>query len=136
MFQRSVVMAAAWLEIVAGAILVAVPELPCMLLFAVKPEGMGAPVARFAGFGLLGLGIACLPSPTTGSRRGVVGLFVFNLGVTSLFVWLGVVTTLHGFLLWPAAILHGVISTALAPQLLTTRGWWMGASPVQDPFRR
>jgi hypothetical protein len=122
MLQRSVVTAAAWLEIIVGASFVAVPDFPCALLFATKPEGIGVPLARFAGFGLLALGIACLPSTATGSRRGVVGLFVFNVGVTILFVWVGVVTTFHGFLLWPVVILHAAIATALVPQLLTTKG--------------
>jgi hypothetical protein len=133
MLQRSVVMAAAWLEIAVGASFVAVPDLPCVLLFAAKPEGIALPLARFAGFGLLALGIACLPSTATGSRRGVVGLFLFNVGVAILFAWVGVVTTLHGFLLWPVAILHAVIATALVPQLLTTKGWWIAGSLLQGP---
>ena len=113
MLQRSVVVAAAWLEIVVGASFVAVPDIPCLLLFAMKPEGIGVPLAHFAGIGLLALGIASLPSTATGSRRGVVGLFVFNVGAAILFAWVGVVTTLHGFLLWPVAILHTVIAIAL-----------------------
>ncbi len=117
MLQRSVVIAAAWLEIIVGATFVAVPDLLCVLLFGTKPEGIGVPLARFAGFGLLALGIAGLPSTATGSRRGVVGLFVFNVGVTILFVWVGVFTTTHGVLLWPVAILHAAIATALVPQL-------------------
>jgi hypothetical protein len=121
MLQRFVAMAAAWLEIVVGASLVVVPDVLCVLLFATKPEGIGVPLARFAGFGLLALGIACLPSTATASRRGVVGLFVFNGGVTILFAWVGVVTTVHGFLLWPVVILHAVIATSLVPQLLTTK---------------
>ena len=136
MFQRFVVMAAAWLEIVVGASFAALPDIPSMLLFAAKPEGIGVYLARFAGFGLLGLGIASLPSATTGSRRGVVGLFVFNLGVSILFVWVGVVTTVHGLLLWPVAILHAVIATALVPQLLTSKGWWIADSALQSPLVR
>ena len=120
--QRYVVMAAAWLEIIVGVSFIARPDLPCVLLFAAKPEGIGIPVARFAGFGLLALGIACLPSTATASRRGVAGLFVFNVGVTILFAWLAIATTFHGLLLWPVVILHAAIAAALAPQLLTTKG--------------
>jgi len=120
MLQRSVVMPAAWLEIVIGTFFVAVPNLPCVLLFAAKPEGLGVPLARLAGFGLLALGIACLPTSTTGSRRGVVGLFVFNVGAAILFAWVGVATTLRGILLWPAVFLHAAIAAALMSQLLTT----------------
>jgi hypothetical protein len=122
MLQRFVVIAAAWLEIIVGASLVGVPDVLCVLLFATKPEGIGVPLARFAGVGLLSLGIACLPSTATASRRGVVGLFVFNVGLTMLFVWVGVGTTFQGFLLWPVVILHAALATALVPQLLTTKG--------------
>jgi len=128
MFQRSVVTVAAWLEFLVGAFLVVSPSLPCGLLFAAKPEGIDVPLARFAGLGLLALGIACLPSRTTGSRRGVAGLFVFNVGVAILLAWVGFATTFHGILLWPAAVLHAAIAAALMPQLLATRGWWDGGS--------
>ncbi|HLK09197.1 MAG TPA: hypothetical protein VKV30_14675 [Candidatus Angelobacter sp.] len=123
MLQRSTVIAAAWLEIVVGAICVVFPGLLCALLFAERPEGIAILLARFAGFGLLGLGIACLPSATTVPRRSIVGLLVFNVGVTVLFCWIGVATSFHGILLWPVVILHGVIAAALLPQAMTTKGW-------------
>jgi len=41
MLQRYVVMAAAWLEIIVGVLFIAVPDLPCVLLFAAKPEPGG-----------------------------------------------------------------------------------------------
>jgi hypothetical protein len=122
MLQRHVVTTAALLEIIVGTSLVVVPDVLCVLLFATKAEGIGVPLAPFAGFGLLSLGIACLPWRAPASRRGVVGLFVFNVGLTILFVWVGVATTFHGLLLWPVVILHGALATALVPQLLTTQG--------------
>jgi hypothetical protein len=118
MLQRSIVVAAAWLEILVGAIVLAAPDVPCQLLFAAKAEGAGMPLARFAGVGLIGLGIACLPSTAAGSRQSVRGLFAFNVGVAALFAWVAVATTLRGSLLWPGATLHGVIAAALLPQLL------------------
>ena len=123
MVRRYVVMASAWLEIVVGVIFITVPDVPCVLLFGAKPEGIGVPLAHWVGVGLLALGIACLPSKATGSHRGaVLGLFVFNAGVAILLAWVGVVTAVHGFLLWPGAILHAAIAVALLPQLLTSRG--------------
>ena len=119
MLQRSVVITATWLEIVAGAALFTAPDVACWLLFAAKPEGIGIILARFAGVGLLALGIACLPSKATGSHRSALfGLFVFNVAVAILFAGVGVVTTFHGVLLWPAVGLHAVIAAALLPQLL------------------
>ena len=118
--QRYLVMASAWLEIVVGVIFITVPDAPCGLLFGAKPEGIGMPLARWLGVGLLAVGIACLPSKAAGSRRSaVLGLFVFNAGLAILLAWVGVVTAVHGFLLWPGAILHAAITVALLPQLRT-----------------
>lgn len=118
--QKSVVMTAACLEIIAGAAFLTVLDVPCRLLFAVKPEGVGIVLARFAGVGLFALGIACLPSTATGSHRSAVfGLLVFNVGVATLFAWVGIAATLSGVLLWPVAVLHAVIAAALLPQFLT-----------------
>ena len=118
--HRYIVMAAAWLEIVVGAIFIAVPDVPCVLVFGAKPEGMGVPLAHWVGVGLFALGIACLPSkPAGSSRSAVLGLLVFNGGVTVLLAWVGTVSAVHGFLLWPVTVLHAVITAALLPQVLT-----------------
>ena len=119
MRQRFVVGAAAWLEIIVGAVFLAVPDVPCLLLFGATPEAIGVPLGRFAGIALVALGFACLPSRDTGSRRNVVlGLFVFNAGVGILFACVGVASARHGFLLWPAVILHTIIAGALLPHVL------------------
>ena len=119
MRQRFVVGAAAWLEIIVGALFITVPDVLCLLLFGAKPEAIGMPLGRFAGIALVALGIACLPSRDAGSRRNVVmDLFAFNAGVAILFAWVGVATALHGFLLWPVVILHTIIAGALLPHLL------------------
>jgi hypothetical protein len=72
MLQKSVVMTAAWLETVVGAAFLTALDVPCRLLFAARPEGVGITLARFTGVGLLALGIACLPSTATGSCRSAV----------------------------------------------------------------
>jgi len=56
-----------------------------------------------------------MPTRNAGSNRNaVVGLFVFNVAVTALLGWVGIVTV-HGFALWPVVILHATISAALLP---------------------
>ena len=120
--QSSVVKAAAWLEIIVGAIFVTAPEVPCRLLFAVPPSGVGVPLGRFAGVALLALGTACMPLTTAGSRRSaVLGLLIFNAGAVIFLAAVALTTTFRGFLLWPAVILHGAIAVALLPQFLTVR---------------
>ena len=56
MLQKSVVVTAAWLEIVVGAVFLTACDVPSQLLFAAKPEGVGIVLARFAGVGLFALG--------------------------------------------------------------------------------
>ena len=127
MQQRLVVGAAAWLEIVVGALFLTVPDVLCLLLFGARPDAIGIPLGRFAGIALVALGFACLPSSDTGSRRNVVlGLFAFNAGVAILFAFMGVASTLHGLLLWPAVILHTIIAGALLPHVLAK-------APVESP---
>ncbi len=117
--QKYLVRAAAWLEIVAGLALIAGPNLGCLLLFATPLEGPGVLFARFAGIALLALGAACMPTPATAqSRAAVLGLFLYNAGATMLFGWVGAATTMHGILLWPAAVLHAGIAVALLAQSL------------------
>jgi hypothetical protein len=119
MRQRYIVGAAAWLEIIVGALFLTVPDLVCLLLFGARLEAVGMPLGRFAGVALLALGIACLPSRDAASpRNAVVGLFAFNGGVAILFAWVGVTSALHGLLLWPAVILHTIIAGALLPHFL------------------
>src|SRR5262245_23009053 len=111
MRQRLVILAAAWLEIIVGLLFTAVPDVPCVLVFGVRPEGMGVPLAHWVGVGLFALGIACLPSKQAGPQRNaVLGLLVFNAGVVVLLAWVGVVSAVHGFLLWPMVILHAVVT--------------------------
>jgi hypothetical protein len=118
MLQKYVVIVAAWLEIVVGAIFLTAPDVPGMLLFGTKPDGIGIPVARFAGIALIALGTACLPSRAGAHRSSVLGLLVFNAGVAILFAWFAVTATHHGILTWPAAIGHAGIAAALLPHFL------------------
>jgi hypothetical protein len=114
MLRRYAVMTAACLEIAAGAALLTAPGIACWLLFATKTESVEITLARFAGVGLIALGLACLPSKDTGSRRNAsLALLVFNLGVAILFACVDVFTPLHGVLLWPAVVLHAIIAAAL-----------------------
>ena len=121
--QSYIVKAAAWLEILAGASFVILPDIACRLLFRATPDSLAWPLARWVGIALLALGIACLPSKTTKLHgRAVLALFLFNAGVAALFLRVGTATVIHGPLLWPAAILHSFISLALLLLVLFPKG--------------
>jgi hypothetical protein len=120
MLQKTAVMLVACVEIAVGGSFVTVLDVPCRALFATTPEGVGIPLARFAGVTLVALGIACLPSKAEVPRRSaMLGLLVYNVGATVLLAWVAIATTFRGTMLWPVVVLHALIAAALLPQFLT-----------------
>lgn len=105
---------AAMVEAAAGLALVVAPAVVARLLVGIELPEMALPVSRVAGIGLIGLAVACWPGPP------VLGMLIYSAGVALLLSWLGAVAGLTGVLLWPAVVLHGVISIVLARELLAT----------------
>ena len=135
--RRYVVITAAWLEIIVGAIFVVVPDIPCILLFDARPESMARPLARWIGISLLALGIACLPRERMEPhRRAGFGLFVYNAGLAILLACFGAIMPSHGFLLWPVVILHAVIAAMLLPLVFGPRGWWSVAAVIDEAITK
>jgi len=117
-WHRTALKMAAWVEIIVGASFLLAYNAQSQFLFGATPEGIGVTWAQFAGIALIGLGIACLPSNSAGTRQwSVRGLLVFNIGATIFFAWVVVATTFRGVMLLPVVILHAVISIALALSL-------------------
>ena len=99
---------AAVAEVVTGLALLIVPSLVGQLLLGEELTGVAIPVARVAGIGLIGLGIACWPGPP------LVGMLTYSALVTLYLAYLGLVEGLTAILLWPAVVLHVIL-----PALLT-----------------
>ena len=117
-WHRTAVMMAAWIEILVGASFVLVPNAQSQLTFGAAVDGAGIHFARLAGIGLIGLGIASIPSSLPETRQHAVrALLIFNIAATIFFAWVGVATAFRGVVLWPVVILHAVISIALALSL-------------------
>ena len=112
-WHRTAIMIAAWIEIIVGASFILALDGQAQLIFGATPEGVGIHFARFAGIGLIGLGIASIPPNVAGTR----GLLVFNIAVTIFFAWVALATTFRGVILWPVVILHAVLSIVLALSL-------------------
>ena len=74
--------------------------------------GIAIPVARVAGIALIALGVACWPGPP------LVGMLIYSAAVTLYLAYVGFAGGLTGILLWPAVILH-VILTALLTRAST-----------------
>jgi len=89
-----------------GLALLIVPSLVGRLLLGEELTGVAIPVARVAGLALIALGVACWPGPPR------VGMLIYSVGVTLYLAYVGFAGGLTGILLWPAVVLH-VILTAL-----------------------
>jgi hypothetical protein len=105
----------ALIEAATGLALIAAPSVVVQLLLG-SPLGTSAALTlgRVAGSALLALGIACwLARDDTQSRatRGLVSaMALYNLATVAVLSFAGVGFGLHGVALWPAVILHAMMS--------------------------
>ena len=104
--MKGVLVFAAVSEAATGAALLILPSLVGQLLLGAELTGIVVPVARVAGIALIALGIACWPGTP------LVGMLTYSASVTLYLAYLGFAGGMNGVLLWPAVILH-VILTAL-----------------------
>ena len=88
-----------------------VPSLVGKLLFGVELTGIAMTVARVTGIALIALGVACWP----GTPR--VGMLTYSAAVTLYLAYVGVAGGLTGILLWPAVVLHVILTALLARSL-------------------
>jgi hypothetical protein len=106
---------AAAIEVATGLVLIIDPSLVASLLLKADLNVVGQAVGRVAGFGLLGLGLACWPGREPARGNGAVrGLLAYNALAAIFFIYLGVRGELVGLLLWPAAVLHAALAILLA----------------------
>ena len=104
--MKRVLIFAAVGEAATGVALLIVPSLIVRLLLGEELTGIAIPVARVAGIALIALGVACWPGTP------LAGMLAYSAAVTLYLAYLGFASGLSGILLWPAVVLH-VILTAL-----------------------
>jgi hypothetical protein len=104
--MKNVLIFAAVGEAATGLALLIAPLLVGKLLLGEELATVAIPVARVAGIALISLGIACWPGPP--SR----GMLTYSALVTLYLVYLGI-EGFSGVLLWPAVILHMILSALL-----------------------
>jgi hypothetical protein len=92
-------------------------EPPGRLLLGEELSGIAIPVARVAGIALIALGVACWPGPP------LVGMLIYSGVVTLYLAYVGFAGGLTGILLWPAVVLHLILTALLlrASTLMTRR---------------
>ena len=91
-----------------GLILLILPTLAGRLLLGVELTGAAIIAARVAGIALMGLAVACLPG------MALVGILTYSTLVTLYLGYVGLGGGFTGILLWPAVVLHAVLTVLLA----------------------
>jgi hypothetical protein len=103
------------IELGAGLALLCWPSVTVALMVDAPLEAPAAlTVARVGGTGLLALGVACwLARGDTQSRaaRGLVAaMLLYDVAVVAVLAFAGIGLGLHGVALWPAVVLHAVMT--------------------------
>jgi hypothetical protein len=116
--KNSVLTVAAVLEMATGMALLIVPSLVGGLLFGDELTGVVIPVARVLGIALIALGVGCWPGSTA-----LCGMLTYSALATVYLAYFGLASGFTGILLWPAVVVHAVLTVLLA------RAWF---KPQQD----
>jgi hypothetical protein len=106
--MKKVLTVAAVAEVATGMALLIVPSLVGRLLFGAELTGVAIPVARILGIALIALGVACWPGPA------LLGMLTYGALVTAYLLYLAFGGEWVGPLLWPAVVLHAVLTLLLA----------------------
>jgi hypothetical protein len=104
-------------EALTGLGLLVYPPIVVWLLFGAELTGVSTPAARVLGIALIALGVACWPGTP------LIGMLIYSAAVTLYLAYLGIRGEWVGPLLWPAVVLHAVLT------LLLARAWF---KPQED----
>ena len=107
-------------EALTGLVLLGYPPI-VRLLFGTEPTGVSIPVARVLGIALIGLGTACWPCAS--AFRAVCGMLTYSALAMAYLLYLGIRGEWAGPLLWPAVVLHAILTILLA------RVWFQSRKP-------
>jgi hypothetical protein len=106
--MKNVLIFAAFVEVGAGLALLIVPSMAGHALLGEQLTGVAIPVAHLTGIALVALGIACWPGPP------LVGMLTYSALVMLYLAYLGLAGGSSGVLLWPAVVLHVILTALLA----------------------
>jgi hypothetical protein len=103
------------IELGAGLALLCFPSATVELLVGAPLEGAPAlTMARVGGAGLLALGVACWLArgdTQSGAAKGLVAaMLLYNIAAVAVLTFAGIGFGLYGVLLWPAVVLHAVMT--------------------------
>jgi len=116
--MKNVLTVAAVVEAATGLALIIVPSLIGRLLFGAEFTGVANPAARVTGIALLALGVGCWPGSTA-----FCGMLTYSALATLYLLYLGIRGEWVGPLLWPAVVIHALLTALLA------RAWFQSRTP-------
>ena len=110
---------AAAAEAAMGLALLVYPPIVVWLLFGAEITGMGVAMSRIAGISLIALAVGCWPGRDAGrsATNALRAMLSYNLLATLYLGYLGVSGESIGKLLWPAVVIHAVVT------ILFARAW-------------
>src|ERR1700745_103396 len=106
--MKKVLTVAAVAEAATGAALVGVSSLVGRLLLGAELTGVSIPVSRVLGIALIALGVCCWPGSTA-----LCGMLTYGALVTVYLAYLGLIGGFTGILLWPAVVVHALLTALL-----------------------
>ena len=112
--MSKVLVFAAVAEAVTGLALLAVPSLVGQMLLGQQLAGVAITVGRVTGIALIALGLACWPATP------LIGMFAYSSAVAAYLILVGLTGEFAGVLLWPAAIVHALLSILLGRGVMAT----------------
>lgn len=105
-------------EIATGVALLFAPSFVASLLLGEGLDGVALPLARVAGIALIGLGIACWPGPP------LLGMLAYSAAVAVYLAYLGFEGGATGPFLWPAVLIHVILTALLSRSALQKPRDW------------
>ena len=106
--MRKLLTVCAVAEAAVGVALLIVPSFVGQLLFGAELTGVATTIARVTGIALIALGVACWPGTP------LLGMLTYGTLATLYLLYLGIRGEWVGPLLWPAVVLHVVLTVLLA----------------------
>ena len=114
--MKKLLAVSAVLEVVTGMALIVAPTFVVKLLFGADIAGIAIVTSQFAGLALMSLGVACWPRGSAASA--LYGMLTYSSLATLGLLYIAVRGTWNGPLLWPAVVLHAILT------LLLARAWF------------
>jgi len=119
--MRKLLAIAAAGEAATGLLLLIYPPIIVRLLFGTELFVSGTVMSRIAGISLIALGVACWPS--TVSLQALSGMLTYSVLAALYLAFIGIGGNWVGSLLWPAVLIHILLS------ILLLRAWLKDGRP-------